>query len=454
MKKSLRLTILLLTLTSGVFAQVKFGQKLKEVQQKQAATKRLPHSMSTFYYDSTDNAWIPELNYALTYNQSQLVQEIATNNLGVNVSRTTYVYDGKNLTENLVEIYDAGNWVNSYRLLLNYNLDGELIREELQDWYDNKWNTSYGIAREYDYSKTDTVSIIDSMWNGFAYEAVQKTLEVFVPNSKDYLELQLFMRDAGSTTWVESYRELYTYDVNSFLVNLKKQNWNGSSWVNFMQFVNYKYDSVNSRVNSVVTQSWIDATQQWSNYVIDTFEYFNHKGLINTSYYFIPGGLRPSMRSTYLNDSLMNQIVSKYEIWNDQKNTWEATMHNESVYTYDKDSVILTHIDLALSKDYELDSMYKKVYFYNVVSGINNTKTFDYTIYPNPAKDKVQVKLSNVLSTEKVQIIIKNISGQTIAKQEFNAGNIVLDISDLSNGIYLLQINTETGSQTAKLAVK
>jgi hypothetical protein len=52
MKKSLRITFLLLTLTTGLFAQVKLGQKLKEA--KQAATKRLSFN-GTFNYDSTDN---------------------------------------------------------------------------------------------------------------------------------------------------------------------------------------------------------------------------------------------------------------------------------------------------------------------------------------------------------------------------------------------------------------
>lgn len=454
MKKSLRITFLLLTLTTGVLAQVKIGQKLKEVQQKQAATKRLPHSMSTFNYDSTDNAWLPELNYALTYDQGVLVQEIATNNLGVNVSRTTYVYDGKNLIENLVETYNLGTWVNSYRLTLNYNLDGDLVKEELQDWFDNKWNTTYGIARDYDYTKTDTSVIIDSMWNGYIYEPVQKTLEIFVPGTKDYSEMQLQMRDASSTNWVEMYRELYTYDVNNILINLKKQNWNGSDWVNFMQLVDYRWDSLNNRVNSYVTQSWSDAMQQWSNYTIDTFEHDNYKGLINTTYYFMPGGLTPATRSTYLNDSLMNQKVTKYELWNMQNNAWEPSMHNESFYIYDTDSVILTKIDLALVKNYEIDSTVKTVYYYNVLSGVNNIKTFDYNLYPNPAKNNVNIKMSNGLSTERVEVMVKNISGQTISKHMFNAENINLDISDLTSGLYLLQIKTQTGTQTAKLSVK
>jgi hypothetical protein len=133
--------------------------------------------------------------------------------------------------------------------------------------------------------------------------------------------------------------------------------------------------------------------------------------------------------------------------------SWETSMQ-WSVYIYDTDSVILTKIDLALVKNNQIDSMVKTVYYYNVLSGVNNTKTFDYNIYPNPAKNNVSIKLSNVLSTEKVQVIVKNISGQTISKQMFNADNINLDISDLTAGLYLIQINTETGSQTAKLSVK
>lgn len=454
MKKSILTLISIVVLSCSVFAQVKLGQKLKEVQQKQAAAKRLPNAKSTFSYDSIGKAWMPELNYVLTYSQGVLTQEIATNSFGVNFTKTSYIYNGKNIVEHLVEQFDAGNWVNFYRLVFDYNSNGELIREEVQEWLDNKWYVTYGIAREYDLSKTDTITIIDSMWNGNNYDAEQKIIEIYVPGTKDYSELTFFMKDIGSNDWLATFRQFYTYDSDARLINVTKQNWLGTEWINFMNLVDYHYDTVQNRIYSYTTQNWNMASQQWVDYAKDSFEYYDYKGLVNTSYYFTPSGLIPSTRSIYLNDSLMNQIVSKYETWDVQKNQWDAMMHNETVYTYDTDSVILSKVDLSLVGDNNIDSMFKEVYFYGLASGLNDTKTFDYVLYPNPAKDNLNIKLSNVSNTEKVELVLKSISGQTMIKRNFNSNNITLDVSSLSTGLYLLQINTESGSQTTKLSIK
>lgn len=454
MKKSLLTLFFILVLFGSGFAQVQFGQILKEIQQKQAAVNRLPNAKSTFTYDSIGKAWMPELNYSLTYTQGVLTQEIATNSFGVNVSRSSYLFDGKNIKEHLIELYVAGNWVNSYRSVFDYNANGDLLKEEVQNWNNNQWTVVYGIAREYDFSKTDTVIIIDSMFTGSYYEANQRIIEVFLPGTKDYLEVTFFMNDINTGNWLELFRESYSYDNNGRLAQLTRQNWLGNMWINFMNLVDYQYDTILNRINSYTTQNWNMTSQQWVNYAKDTFEYYDYKGLINTSFYFTPNGLIPSTRSTYFNDSLMNQLVSKYESWNVQNNQWEAMMHNESVYTYDIDSVMLSKVDLTLIGDNKIDSMFKEVYYYGLTSGFNETNTFDYVLYPNPAKDYLKIKLSNVSNNENVMLEIKDLSGQTIMKRDFSLNNIFLDVSSLSTGLYILQINTERVSQTTKLMIK
>lgn len=454
MKKSILTIVLVFVLSGALFAQHKFRQKLKEVQQKQLSIGRLAHAKSTFIYDSVDKVWSPELNYALSYNQGVLVQETATNNIGYNVGRTTYTYDGKNLTEQVVEVYGAGAWVNSYRLLLNYDQEGNLVKEEIQDWFDNTWNISFGLAREYDYTKNDTVTIVDSMWNGNEYEATQMIVEIYVPGTKNYLEMTMYTKDQGTNSWLELFRETYTYDLNTNLIELTKQSWIGNGWMNFMRFVDYHYDSLNHRVNKYTTQNWNNTSQQWNNYSIDTFEYYDYKGLVNTSYYITNLGLVPSTRSTFLNDSLMNQTVSKYESWNTQNNQWESMMHNESIYTYDIDSAMLSKTDLALVDNNRIDSTYKTVYYYGIASGQNDVRAVDVSIYPNPAKNYVKVKLFNVSKSEEIEVRLKNINGQTITSQFFKTDNIDLDVSNLSTGLYLLQVKSTTGVQTVKLSIK
>lgn len=462
MKKTLHLLLLMVLTSSLSMAQLnslsktpeKLGAKLGRVKHAISAAKTLPEACSTFTFDTADRVWIPELNYTYTYDQGVLVEEVSTDNMGLYVSKATYVYDGKNLTENLVQFYDNGTWVNSYKLVLKYNANDELVKEEILDWFDNQWNVSYGLGREYIQISADTVMIIDSMWNGSGYEAVQKVDEIFVSGSKDLSVMIMYMPNAAGSSWEESYKESYSYDGNGKLTNILKQNWNGSDWINFMQNTEYVFDTIANQVSSFVTQTWNNAMQTWNNYSVDSTQYLDFKSIVNTAYYFGPSGLIPSTRMMYLNDEYMNQVLAKQEIWNTQMGSWEAMLHNEIEYTYSNDSLILQQIYLGLNNYNVLDSNYKKVFVYPTTTGYNNTKTFDYSLFPNPTKDVLNIKLSNVHKTEKVILNLKNISGQLIESSSFTGNESKLDVSALNTGLYLLEIITETGSQSSKFIIK
>jgi hypothetical protein len=65
-------------------------------------------------------------------------------------------------------------------------------------------------------------------------------------------------------------------------------------------------------------------------------------------------------------------------------------------------------------------------------------------VYPNPAKDILNMVLSN---QEAEQISIFDVSGRLVQQQNAigNSGNIQVQIGELSNGLYLLQVNTNKG---------
>ncbi|MEI6437049.1 MAG: T9SS type A sorting domain-containing protein, partial [Bacteroidota bacterium] len=75
-----------------------------------------------------------------------------------------------------------------------------------------------------------------------------------------------------------------------------------------------------------------------------------------------------------------------------------------------------------------------------------------FTMFPNPAKGSITVKhcfpdKSNILT-------IQNFLGQTIQCQPFNSNKIILDISSLKDGIYLMILTGNHYNQVRKFVVK
>jgi len=83
---------------------------------------------------------------------------------------------------------------------------------------------------------------------------------------------------------------------------------------------------------------------------------------------------------------------------------------------------------------------------------IKSDQTF--SIYPNPAKDNVQI---NVVSSQSCNTIsITDISGKQILIKKTNQAEstITMDVSTLKKGLYFISVDTSCGKQTKKLIVE
>ena len=68
------------------------------------------------------------------------------------------------------------------------------------------------------------------------------------------------------------------------------------------------------------------------------------------------------------------------------------------------------------------------------------------SVYPNPAVDVVTVG-----GAESADVVITNLSGAVVLNQ---SGVKTVNVSDLSAGIYLMTVRTESGVFTTKLLKK
>lgn len=87
------------------------------------------------------------------------------------------------------------------------------------------------------------------------------------------------------------------------------------------------------------------------------------------------------------------------------------------------------------------------------------TKDLDFkaeslTIYPNPAVDRINISWTKEIATNgKATIRIIDLSGRVITTRQVNSNESNLDVSGLSNGLYILSINDETSASSKKFSV-
>lgn len=76
-----------------------------------------------------------------------------------------------------------------------------------------------------------------------------------------------------------------------------------------------------------------------------------------------------------------------------------------------------------------------------------------FQLYPNPAKDKLFLSTTNL--TENLKVKIFNIAGKILSNQTLELENQTsIDVSNLSSGMYFLNIKDENGNTAVKKFIK
>jgi hypothetical protein len=84
--------------------------------------------------------------------------------------------------------------------------------------------------------------------------------------------------------------------------------------------------------------------------------------------------------------------------------------------------------------------------------GINSHVAQNLKIYPNPTNGNVTVELPNVVSG--AQVAVLDLAGKTIISKGFESTNTTLDLSNLSEGIYIIKVQNGNILHTNKIIVE
>lgn len=87
------------------------------------------------------------------------------------------------------------------------------------------------------------------------------------------------------------------------------------------------------------------------------------------------------------------------------------------------------------------------------ISEVTNNSKAVVTYYPNPSSDLITVKIENINSTN-FNLTIYNIMGKIVKSEKINTNQKQINITDLSNGIYTVEIKAEGWSEKQKLIIQ
>lgn len=89
------------------------------------------------------------------------------------------------------------------------------------------------------------------------------------------------------------------------------------------------------------------------------------------------------------------------------------------------------------------------VYDNNTALAISNVATKgDISVYPNPATNNIYVEHST--TNEPVQVAIYSVSGRLVKQATLSSNERMIDVQDLANGMYYIQINNKDINATQK----
>ena len=72
------------------------------------------------------------------------------------------------------------------------------------------------------------------------------------------------------------------------------------------------------------------------------------------------------------------------------------------------------------------------------------------SIYPNPVSEKLSLKIENLVHTENSYLRIFDYSGKLVKVQRITQSKTEIDLSEISQGFYFIQIQDGTGVMSMK----
>ncbi len=345
----------------------------------------------SYQWDILKGEWVKPVKNINIYGERNRVEMTVTVNLASmdTVSRTVYVFNetGRR-TEYYTQNYSGGLWINVRKYSHIYDEAGRAQSQIVIDWKNEV--LVYNRKQDYYYDETGKVGhMIYHGWNG--------------------------------SEWYETATEYYSYNEDGLLIGSESYDMNGvriNRWA-------YELNDYNKRTRRVV-ENW--GQEGWFNGYQDLY------------FYDKCGDATSALRQVYRNNEWVNQSNVEYHWKFDLDRCCPkqlvAVCHKGHTLYVSKNAVKahLAHGD-CLGKC--LETEYRRSSETSRISNLGNT---ELQVWPNPATDRISVKLKNNECTiSRIEIV--DIYGNRVKVMSTTGENeITVNRDNLHSGSYVMRV--------------
>lgn len=367
---------------------------------------------------------------------SSITQYTDSNGIFVDNYGSNYEYDSNNNLIAETSIYfnqSESKWEVSSKQIYTYNASNKVTEIIYQNWNSTTNKLENKDKTLNTYTNGNRTESIYQTWNTSSSIWENSEKQVLTFNSNNKPDTGLFYKWVNAQWSVDS-RATVAYNTNNKLISVIEESWTNSQFVNSSKTL-LSYNS-NNQVITERRASWDDFNSIWTvneqtSYVLDATGNRTSETYTNvsdntqnrkTEYNYDTSSLMTGFSNPFKNKDGLDYLFQDYPFVNKVLSYNDFT-YNTSLQTYYNNS--------------------KTTYNYNSAIVLANEK-FDtenatISVYPNPTKNQINFQFPNNQMAE--SIIILDITGKIMLTQS-NSSNQV-DVSQLSNGMYIIKANSE-----------
>ncbi|MBW7867409.1 MAG: T9SS type A sorting domain-containing protein [Brumimicrobium sp.] len=347
------------------------------------------------YYDVPTDSWISYEYNEYAYDAQGNIVSI-TNYYGSPdpSNNYSYTYDANgNLISDEQAYYSVGSWVNYMKRDYTYDASNNFTGERIYYW-DNgisAWLEDYGYDYKYDASnRMNTMLSLTYNTLSLDWEITDSATVVYNTQNKEK-EFTSFSWNGSS--WDPYYSRRYSYNSDGNILSESEQHWDNVYWM-------WVYDNKREYVysgNNLITNTY----SYWDNAEMDFID-------LDRYVYSYEGNRIKKMTS---------------ERWNGT--TWKSYFgDDQTVFYYDGNT-----------------------------TGIDELSKNEFTVYPNPATDNIQIKMDNNMIS---RVEILDLNGRVVFNNQtpIKASSMTIPVNQLEDGTYFVKVQSGDQIGTKKIIVR
>jgi hypothetical protein len=432
---------------------------------------KIEYSLSYQLYDTFSKT---EYFYDANKQVTQIINSYKDfNGMFIPSNRTTNEYFNnylKVVTKNEYFDLQSQTWVPTGRYTQENNSRGDEIAYIQESYINGVWKIEYASQGSYTYLNSTSNKFTEYIYSNF-----DTTTLNYVPSYKDVINYNSIAQGvewisydytAGSG-YVPSFKDsiFYTNGIATSILEYGFDNFTNTFYkdIKFDGIVWEYFDPnsnlfSNDEVYGYTASSWVNNSWVLAERLITSFP-DNFGSSIKTYEEYNNNSWLPMYQSKTLYDAKRNIIEESYADYIAMTNTWLITYGNRHSFLYDMSNNITEDIQEYYNGTIQVWEKNSRNEYFNYITisvGVNNElKTLNATIYPNPATTGTIYVDVNLEIASDLNINIIDLNGKIIHKKidNLSKGLSTINLNDLSQGIYIIELITTYGSSKAKLIV-